>query len=76
MGKKLRFWAGAVLGAALQYFYDPAAGRARRAYLRQQISDRVLDASDGLGDSRKAVGRMDHLRLWHMDPHRSASRTV
>ena len=48
MRKKLRFWTGAAFGAALQYFYDPKAGQARRALLRQRVTDRLLDAKDGL----------------------------
>ena len=76
MRKKLRFWAGAAFGAAIQYFYDPKAGQARRADLRQRIIDRVLDAKDGRISNGAPVGRIDHLRLWRMEPRRTASRIV
>jgi hypothetical protein len=76
MRKKLRFWAGAAFGAAMQYFYDPKAGQARRADLRKKITDRVLDAKDGLTKGGAKVGRIDHLRLWRMEPRRTASRIV
>ena len=74
MRRKLRFWTGAAFGAAIQYFYDPKAGQARRALLRQRITDRVLDEIDGLAGKGAQVGRIDHLRLWRMEPHRTASR--
>jgi hypothetical protein len=74
--KKLRFWAGAAFGAAIQYFYDPKAGQARRAVLRKKVTDRVLDAKDGLTKNGAKVGRIDHLRLWRMEPRRTASRIV
>jgi hypothetical protein len=76
MRKKLRFWTGAAFGAAIQYFYDPKAGQARRALLRQKVTDRVLDARDGLASNGAKVGRIDHLRLWKMDQRRTASRIV
>lgn len=76
MRNKLRFWLGAAFGAAIQYFYDPKAGQARRAFLRQRITDRVLDAKDGLGGNGSKAGRIDHLRLWRMEPRRTASRIV
>ena len=76
MRKKLRFWTGAAFGAAIQYFYDPKAGQARRALLRQRISDRVLDAKDGMSTNGAKVGRIDHLRLWRMEPRRTTSRVV
>ena len=77
MRKKIRFWAGAAFGAALQYFYDPKAGQARRALLRQKVTDRLLDAKDDLVAGNGApIGRIDHLRLWRMEPRRTASRVV
>ena len=48
MGKKLRFWTGAAIGAALQYLYDPKAGPSRRALLRDQFTDWALDTRDGV----------------------------
>ena len=56
MGKKLRFWAGAALGAALQYLYDSKAGPSRRALLRDQITDWALDARDGVIGKKLALG--------------------
>ena len=76
MGKKLRFWTGAAFGAALQYLYDPKAGQARRALLRQEITDRLLDAKGGKTKNSATVGRIDHLRLWRMEPRRAATRIV
>jgi hypothetical protein len=74
--KKLRFCTGAAFGAAIQYFYDPKAGHARRAVLRKKVTDRVLDAKDGLTNNGAKVGRIDHLHLWRMEPRRTASRIV
>jgi len=77
MRKKIRFWTGAAFGAALQYLYDPKAGQARRALLRQRVTDRLLDAKDDLVAGNGApIGRIDHLRLWRMEPRRTASRVV
>ena len=76
MRKKLRFWTGAAFGAAIQYFYDPKAGQARRALLRQRITDRALDAKDDIVGNGAKVGRIDHLRLFRMEPRRTASRIV
>jgi len=76
MGKKVRFWTGAAFGAALQYFYDPKAGQARRAQLRLTIMDRVLDAKGVATNNGATVGRMDHLRRWRMEPRRPFSRIV
>jgi hypothetical protein len=56
MGKKLRFWAGAALGAGLQYLYDPKAGPSRRALLRDQITDWALDTRDGVVGKKLALG--------------------
>ena len=56
MGKKLRFWTGAVLGAALQYLYDPKAGPSRRALLRDQFTDWALDTRDGAVGKKLALG--------------------
>jgi len=74
--KKLRFWAGAALGAALQYFYDPKAGQARRAQLRLTIMDRVFDANGTETKDGGTVRRIDHLRRWRMEPGRPFSRIV
>ena len=76
MGKKLRFWTGAAVGAALQYFYDPKAGQARRSQLRLTIMDRVLDTKGGETSDGATVGRIDHLRRWRMEPRRPFSRIV
>jgi hypothetical protein len=48
MGKKLRFWTGALLGAALQYLYDPQAGPSRRGALREQLGNWMAETKDGL----------------------------
>lgn len=45
MGKKLRMLSGAVLGATLQYLYDPTSGGSRRARLRDQAMARVRDVT-------------------------------
>jgi hypothetical protein len=80
--KRLRFWAGAAFGAALQYFYDPKAGQARRAQLRLAIMDRLgtmdrlLDGKGGETKNGATVRRIDHLRLWRMEPRRPFSRIV
>lgn len=73
MGKKLRFWTGVAVGAAIQYFYDPKAGEARRSLLRERISDRLLDVSDGSPQS-DGLRRIAHLRLWRGDMRSTASR--
>ena len=53
MGKKLRFWTGALFGAALQYFYDPQSGQSRRAILREQVGNWLVEAKDGMrGEGR------------------------
>jgi hypothetical protein len=49
MGKKLRMLSGGVMGATLQYLYDPTSGRSRRARLRDQAMARVRDASRMIG---------------------------
>jgi hypothetical protein len=67
---------GAAFGAAIQYFYDPKAGQSRRAVLRQKITNRALDAKDGLTNNDAKAGRIDHLRLWRMEPRRTASGVV
>lgn len=56
MGKKLRFWAGAALGATFQYLYDPKAGPSRRALLRDQITAWALDTRDGVVGKKLALG--------------------
>jgi hypothetical protein len=48
MGKKLRFWTGALFGAALQYLYDPQSGHSRRAALREQIGNWLVEAKGGI----------------------------
>jgi hypothetical protein len=52
MGKKIRFWIGALFGATLQYFYDPQSGQSRRALMREQISNWLVEAKDGRGESK------------------------
>ena len=74
--KKLRFWTAAAFGAAIQYFYDPKAGQARRAVLLKEVTDRVLDAKDGITINGAKVGRIDHLRPWRLEPRRTAGRIV
>jgi gas vesicle protein len=49
MGKKLRMLSGGVMGAALQYLYDPTSGRSRRARLRDQAMARMRDVTRTMG---------------------------
>ena len=76
MGKKIRFWIGVAVGAALQYFYDPKAGGPRRARLRDRLTARALDAKDRLFGKETGVGNVDHLRMWRTEARRNASRNL
>ena len=49
MGKKLRLLWGGLLGATLQYLYDPQAGKSRRARLKDQAVARGRDATRMIG---------------------------
>jgi hypothetical protein len=49
MGKKLRMLSGGVMGATLQYLYDPTSGRSRRARLRDQAAARARDVTRAIG---------------------------
>lgn len=71
MGKKLRFWTAAAIGAVIQYLYDPKAGETRRVLLWEQVTDRVLDARDAL--SRRTDGHTHRRPLLRMAPLRSPS---
>lgn len=59
MGKRISFWRGAFIGAALQYFYDPTAGNHRRARLRQEAAAVISDFAGSMW--RNARDRV-HLR--------------
>ena len=74
MGKKIRFWTGVAVGAAIQYFYDPKAGAQRRALLRERLTARALDAKDRFFGKETAVGNIDHVRKWRTEARRTASR--
>ena len=52
MGKKFRFWTGALFGAALQYLYDPQSGHTRRAVVREQIGNWLVEAKGGMRGER------------------------
>jgi hypothetical protein len=60
MGKKLRMLWGGVVGATLQYLYDPQSGKSRRARLKDQAAARVRDATREI--SRKARYQRGRLR--------------
>ena len=45
MGKKLRMLWGGVVGAALQYMFDPTSGRSRRARLKDQAAAQLRDVT-------------------------------
>lgn len=60
MGKKLRMLWGGVVGATLQYMYDPTSGRSRRARLKDQAAKRVREATRTL--SRKVRYQRGRLR--------------
>ena len=64
MGKKLRFWTGAALGAVLQYLYDPKAGPSRRALLRDHFTDWALDTRDGVVGKKLALGPFRTPERW------------
>lgn len=48
MGKRITFWRGALVGAALQYFYDPTTGQNRRARLRQDAATLMSDFASSM----------------------------
>lgn len=59
MGKKLRMLSGGVMGATLQYLYDPTSGRSRRARLRDQSAARVREVTRRIGRKiRYQLGRL------------------
>jgi len=60
MGKRTRFLTGALMGAGVQYLYDPQAGRTRRARLSQQTAAKLRKAGRFL--SRKARYQRGRLR--------------
>ena len=74
--KRIRFWAGFAVGAAIQYLYDPKAGQSRRALLRERLTARVLDAKDRMTGKPVGLGNIDHMRTWRSEAGRSAGRTV
>ena len=74
--KKIRFWAGFVFGAAIQYLYDPKAGQSRRALLRERLTARLLDAKDRMTGKPVGLGNVDQLRTWRSEAGRSAGGTV
>ena len=76
MGKKIRFWIGVAVGAAIQYLYDPKAGASRRAMLRERLTARGLDAKDRLFNKETGVGNIDQPRMWRSEARRTASRNV
>lgn len=54
---------GMAMGIAAQYFYDPNAGKARRARLRDQAAARVRKLGRGLAKkARYQIGRTKGLR--------------
>jgi hypothetical protein len=74
MGKKIRFWTGIAVGAAFQYLYDPKAGPARRAHLRQRLSARLRDGRDRFMGKPVGMGNIDHMRMWRTEARRTAGR--
>lgn len=63
MGKKLKLMQGIALGAAAQYYYDPQAGRSRRARLRDQSLAQVRRLGRVVGrKARYQLGRAKGLR--------------
>jgi hypothetical protein len=63
MGKKIRFWTGAAVGAMLQYFYDPQTGEVRRALLREQLGDRIVEVRAALTGKAARQKMIGNLRL-------------
>jgi hypothetical protein len=47
MGKRMRFVAGAMAGAVMQYLFDPQVGRTRRVRLADQAAARMRDLKRG-----------------------------
>ena len=74
MGRKIRFWTGVAVGAAIQYFYDPKAGAPRRAMLRERLTARALDAKDRLFGKETGIGNIDQRRMWRAEARRTATR--
>lgn len=63
MGKRIKFVQGMALGAAAQYYYDPRAGRARRARLRDQATSQVRKLGRLVGrKARYQIGRAKGMR--------------
>jgi hypothetical protein len=63
MGKRIKFVQGMALGAAAQYYYDPRAGRSRRARLRDQATSQVRKLGRLVGrKARFQLGRAKGLR--------------
>ena len=59
MGKRIRFISGAMVGALVQYLYDPERGRSRRARLSDQARARLRDMREEAGrKARFQQGRM------------------
>jgi hypothetical protein len=63
MRKKVRFWTGAAVGAMLQYFYDPQTGEVRRALLREQLGDRIVEVRAALTGKAARQKMIGNLRL-------------
>lgn len=58
MSKALPFIAGAGLGAAGMYFFDPRMGATRRAYVQEKLGHYAREAGDHLGGLvQEAAGR-------------------
>ncbi|MGH8958341.1 MAG: hypothetical protein ACRDVK_06670 [Acidimicrobiia bacterium] len=63
MGKRIKFAQGMALGVAAQYYYDPSAGRSRRARLRDQAGAQVRRFGRLIGrKARYQLGRAKGLR--------------
>lgn len=52
MGKKLRFFFGALAGALVQYLLDPEAGKSRRARAGVQARTYIRDIRQGIDRRR------------------------
>lgn len=59
MGKRIRFISGALVGAFVQYLYDPERGRSRRARLADQARARLR----GVGEEAGRKARFQQGRL-------------